>query len=192
MTLYARSDVMSVSIPVSSGGCGSTHSRPVHKGAPARDFRLDCPGCENFLKGGGRQVLHITQGSKELGIPTHQEWVADCDPQWAATPEAVADTPDERTYTAKRDKMGSEELEWIRALAAAKQAGIDIPQNAMELLNRRLPLALSQSGNSEHSNVLTSPEYGLDDLSINKLKAMCKEQGLPTSGTRAQLIDRLS
>ena len=81
MTLYARSDVMSVSIPVSSGGCGQSHSRPVHQGAPARDFRLDCPGCENFLKGGGRQVLHITQGSKELGIATHQEWVADCDPQ---------------------------------------------------------------------------------------------------------------
>jgi hypothetical protein len=187
MTLYARSDVMSVSVPVSSGGCGHTHSRPVHKGAPVRDFRLDCPGCENFLKGGGRQVLHITQGSKELGIPTHQEWVADCDPQWAATPEAVPDTPDERTYTAKRDKIGRDELDMINALAAAKQAGIDIPQNAMDLLARKLPNAIIGQGHQ-----VTVPEYGLEDLSINKLKAMCKEQGLPTSGTRAQLIERLS
>src|ERR1700684_334669 len=108
MTLYARSDLMSVSIPVTSGGCGPPHSRPVRKGAPAKDFRLDCPGCENFLKGGGRTVLHVTQGSKELGIPTHQEWVADCDPCWGATPESVPETPDERTYTAKRDKVASQ------------------------------------------------------------------------------------
>jgi hypothetical protein len=149
---------------------------------------LDCPGCENFLKGGGRKVLHVTQGSKELGIPTHQEWVADCDPQWSATPESIPDTPDERTYVAKRDKMGHEELEMINALAAAKQAGINIPENAMDLLQRRLPTALNIAGQAQ----VTVPEYGLDDLSINKLKAMCKEQGLPTSGTRAQLIDRLS
>src|ERR1700722_20579221 len=188
MALYARSDGMSVSVPVSSGGCGKTHSRPVHKGAPDRYFKLDCPGCEHFLKGGGRQVLHITQGSKELGIPTHQEWVAACDPQWAATPEAIPDTPDERQYVAKHDKMGHEELEMINALAAAKQAGINIPENAMDLLQRRLPSALNFASQAQ----VTVPEYGLDDLSVNKLKAMCKEQGLPTSGTRAQLIDRLS
>lgn len=189
MTLYARSDLMSVSIPVSSGGCGQTHSRPVHKGAPAREFRLDCPGCENFLKGGGRTVLHVTQGNKELGIPTHQEWVADCDPCWGATPESVPDTPDERTYVAKKDKIGRDELDMINALAAAKQAGIDIPANAMDMLSRRLPFALQQAGQTQ---TVAVPEYGLDDLSVNKLKAMCKEQGLPTSGTRAQLIDRLS
>jgi hypothetical protein len=150
---------------------------------------LDCPGCENFLKGGGRKVLHVTQGSKELGIPTHQEWVADCDPQWSATPESVPDTPDERQYVAKRDKLGHEELEMIQALAAAKAAGINVPENAMELLQRRLPGALV--GVSQQDMHLV-PDYGLDDLSVNKLKAMCKEQGLPTSGTRAQLIERLS
>ena len=187
MTLYARSDVMSVSVPVQSGGCGHTHSRPVHKGAPARDFKLDCPGCENFLKGGGRQVLHITQGNKELGIATHQEWVAACDPQWAATPEAVPDTPDERTYTSKRDKLGKEQLEMINAIAVARQAGIDLPQETVDMLTRKLPGVLG--GNGQATAVL---EYGLDDLSINKLKTMCKEQGLPISGTRAQLIERLS
>src|SRR5580698_6953669 len=65
MTLYARSDLMSVSVPVASGGCGGTHSRPVRDGAPARDFRLDCPGCETFLKGGGRTVLTTVPGDKE-------------------------------------------------------------------------------------------------------------------------------
>lgn len=189
MTLYARSDLMSVSVPVSSGGCGSSHSRPVHKGAPARDFRLDCPGCENFLKGGGRKVLHITQGSKELGIPTHQEWVADCDPCWAATPESVPDTPDERTYVAKRDKMGREDLDMMNSLAAIKQAGFDIPDNVMESFQRRIPGVLAQTQTQAQ---IQAPQYGLEDLSVNKLKAMCKEQGLPTSGTRAQLIERLS
>jgi hypothetical protein len=184
MTLYARSDLMSVSVPVSSGGCGQTHSRPVRKGAPAKDFRLDCPGCENFLKGGGRTVLHVTQGSKELGIPTHQEWVADCDPCWGATPESVPETPDERTYTAKRDKVASQDLEKLQAFAAIKAAGLEIPSNVMTMLEEQYP-QLARGG---HHDI----EYGLEDLSINKLKALCKEQGLPTSGTRAQLIERLS
>jgi hypothetical protein len=36
----------------------------------------------------------------------------------------------------RRKQLGSEELEMIKALAAAKAAGIDIPANAMWLLER--------------------------------------------------------
>ena len=59
MVLFARSDVMSVSVPVGSGGCGRPggHSRPVIKGAPAKTFKLDCPPCESFLKGDRKQKI---------------------------------------------------------------------------------------------------------------------------------------
>jgi rubrerythrin len=50
MTLYARADVMHVSVPLANGGCGEPHSRPVHHGAPDKDWGLTCPKCETFLK----------------------------------------------------------------------------------------------------------------------------------------------
>jgi SAP domain len=188
MALYARSDVMSVSVPIASGGCGSTHSRPVHNGAPARDFELICAGCENFLKGGGRQVLRQNPIDKETRTGGELRRVTDVDPQWSATPDSVPDTPDESTYTSKRDKLGREQLEWVRAVAAAKEAGLDLPPEAVAMLNRRLPNVLGGNGQS----VIEAPKYGLDDLSTEKLKAIAKSQGLPTSGSRAQLIERLS
>jgi hypothetical protein len=50
MVLYARSDVMSATVPVESGGCGHTHSRPVLNGKPDKVFKIECQGCENYLR----------------------------------------------------------------------------------------------------------------------------------------------
>jgi hypothetical protein len=133
-------------------------------------------------------VLVTTPADKENGIPSTQKRVADCDPCWAAMPESVPPTPDEQQYTSKRNKLGAEELEWIRALAAARQAGIGIPDAAREMLQRRLPGFEVEAARDERA----APQYSLDDLSQAKLKQMCKDQGLPFNGTRAQLIERLS
>jgi hypothetical protein len=187
MALYGRSDLMSVSVPVTSGGCGQTHSRPVRNGVPNRDFRLDCPACEGFLKGGGRTVLTTVPGDKENGVPQSQKRVADMDPCWGASPESVPDTPDEKQYTSRRNKLGAEQLEWVRALAAAKQAGIEIPPMAMEMLSRRLP-GIVQGEVREPE----TPRYSLGDLSTEKLRQMCKDQSLLVTGSRMQLIERLS
>jgi hypothetical protein len=157
---------------------------------PAKEFELQCEGCENFLKGGGRQVLKQNPIDKETRTGGELVRVTDVDPQWGATPESAPETPDEQTYVAKRNKQGQDELQMIQALAFAKQAGIEIPANAMEMLNRRLPGVLG--GNGKATAVIEAPEYGLDDLSTEKLKAIAKSQGLPTSGSRAQLIERLS
>lgn len=90
MTLYARADLQSVSIPVTSGGCGQTHSRPVDKwGHPDPIFALDCPGCEHFLKGGGKTVIRVTPGNKEYQIPSRMDRVPDLDPVWANSPESI-------------------------------------------------------------------------------------------------------
>jgi hypothetical protein len=221
VVLYARSDLMSVSVPVTSGGCGSTHTRPVRDGVPARDFRLDCPGCEAYLKGGGRMILKTIPGDKENGIPQSQKRVADCDPCWGATPESVPSTPDEEQYTTKRNKLGAEELEWIRALAAARQAGIGIPDAAREMLQRRLPgfevgtqvdcvnghpndvgikfcgeCGISMLAEKVEKVVDVDPPFeepdDLSGFSIATLKSMCRQQNLPANGTKAQLIERLS
>jgi SAP domain len=223
VTLYARSDLMSVSVPVTSGGCGKSHNRPVRNGVPAREFRLDCPGCEAFLKGGGRTVIVNTPPDKEHGIPGSQKRVADMDPCWGGSPESVPETPDEVQYTRKRNKLGAEELEWIRAIAAAKQAGLELPDEAKAMLSQRLPgfgvvdgevicpqghanapglkfcgecgSKMDVRGAVETPNThLTQglPEDSLSKLNISDLKSLCRQQGLPVGGKKADLVARLS
>lgn len=142
MTLYARSDLMSVSVPVSSGGCGAGHSRPVTRGAPAKEWKLQCPPCESFLKGGGRTTLKYTPGDLKNGITPTQERVADCDPCWSTSPEAIPLTPDESRVSATRAERGAQQIQMIQALAALRSTGIEVPAEAMWLLERELPDSL--------------------------------------------------
>src|ERR1700690_444615 len=103
MSLFARSDLMSVSIPVTSGGCGASHSRPVRNGTPAQEWMLDCPDCESYLRGDGKsRILRVTPGDPKSGIPAKQERVADCDPHWSSTADSVPLTPDEQRVNATR------------------------------------------------------------------------------------------
>jgi hypothetical protein len=50
VAVYARSDVMSVTLSSVHGGCGNVHSRPVKDGAPVRYWKLECGKCEDFLR----------------------------------------------------------------------------------------------------------------------------------------------
>lgn len=213
MTLFARSDLMSVAVPVASGGCGTTHTRPVRNGVASKTWRLDCQPCETFLKGGGRTRLQYSPGDKETGLLPRQERVADSDPCWSATEESVPDTPDEMVHVRRRKQLGEQELEMIKALAAAKAAGIDIPVNAAWLLERNFDSRILK-GTTEcpdgHENTsgsqfcsscglpmagrvpkaeLSAPEPV--KKSLRELRAMCQSAGLPEYGTKAQIMERL-
>lgn len=216
MTLYARSDLMSVSIPSTSGGCGDSHSRPVVKGSPARDWRLDCPHCEAYLKGSRKpQILKTTPGDPKLGIPSKQERVADCDPHWSSTPESVPLTPDEQSVNATRTERAGHQIQMIQALAALRAAGTEIPFETAWLMDRELPSAFIKGSVvcvNGHDNVAGTKFCGecavsmseqkeieaplkdipLDALHVATLKKMCREQGLSDKGTKQQLIGRLS
>lgn len=139
MTLYARSDLMSVSIPATSGGCGNTHSRPVKAGVPARTWGLDCPDCETHLRGDRKmKIIRTIPGDKDRGIPSRLEHIPDSDPHWSSTPEAVPLTPDEQHVHKLRAEQGKQQLDMLSAYASLKQGGIDIPEQAQWLINRTL------------------------------------------------------
>jgi len=140
MPLYARSDLMSVSIPSTSGGCGDSHSRPVVRGAPAKDWELDCPSCEAYLRGARKpQILKTTPGDPKLGIPAKQERVADADPHWSSTPESIPLTPDEQATNAVRTERATHQIQMIQALAALRAAGTEIPFETEWMMKRELP-----------------------------------------------------
>ena len=96
MTLYARADVISVCVPVASGGCGTTHIRPVRNGAPAQQFKLDCPGCENFLRAdiartGNKRVRTV---NADNGMRLAERFLG----LWGATPDTIPEAPDQEQH----------------------------------------------------------------------------------------------
>jgi len=93
MTLHARSDVVSVSVPVESGGCGQAHIRPVINGAPAKDWVLDCFACEQFLRAdiaasGNKKLRTVNENA---GMKLADRYVG----LWGSTVNTVPETPDE-------------------------------------------------------------------------------------------------
>ena len=218
MTLYARSDVASITVPVGSGGCGSTHSRPVIKGAPAKIFKLDCPDhCEPYLRGDRRQKKLVYQIDSKTGQTVRQERVADSDPMFSSTPDTIPLTPDEDRTNTTRQERGRMQIEMIQALAAMRATGIQVPPEAMWLLEREIPenvlrgtvLCVNQHDNPAGlkfcgecgvsmaaRGAIAPPEdepagVDLDRLHPQTLKKMCRDAGLPSSGSKHDLIGRL-
>jgi len=219
VVLYARRDVCSVSIPVTSGGCGETHSRPVRNGAPSEEFKLTCPTCEGYLKGDRKpKVLRTIPGNKEAGIPARQERVSDADPMWSSTPDTVPLTPDEIQVNHVIKERGEQQLKALESLIALKSAGIDVTTRPDVLfflqksgLNDAVihgsvvcPLGHDNTAgvkfcgecgvsmNEQKEITATVDDIPLSRLHIATLKAKCREAGLSDKGRKDELIARLT
>lgn len=181
MSLYARSDLMSVSIPKTSGGCGATHTRSVTRGAPAKVWKLDCQPCERYLRGDDKpKVIKVIPGDKDQGIPSRMEHVADSDPHWSTTPEGIPATPDEQHVNKIRAERGTAQLQQLSALAALQQAGLKIPDEAFWLLSQNFDQRIIK-GTTICSN-------GHDNPAGVKF---CNECGLPMATDAKDLIPAL-
>lgn len=223
MTLYARSDVMGVNISAENGGCGRPggHTRPVIKGAPAKTFKLDCPPCESYLKGDRKPRILKYHIDSKTGQSVRQERIADSDPMWSSTPDTTPLTPDEDRTNTTRQERGRMQIEMIQALAAMRATGIQVPAEAMWLLEREIPEGVLRGTvvcASGHDNAAgtkfcsecgismaargaigrAGDDTGLDDVAVDlsllhvaSLKKMCRERELPDKGSKDVLIGRL-
>lgn len=223
MVRYARSDVMGAYVSVAHGGCGQQHTRPVRNGAPVKIWALDCARCEPYLSGSTRpKIIKNYPGDPKNGIPPRQEWVADAHPMWSSTQDTIPLTPDEQAVNATRRERGTQQLQMIQALSALRASGLDIPPEAMWLLESELPPGVLRgtmvcpAGHDNPAGVKFCGECGagmtssraveaalpvdpvppvdlipLASLHIATLKKKCRDQGLPDSGTKDQLIRRL-
>ncbi len=219
MARYARSDVMSVNIPSASGGCGRPggHSRPVIKGAPVKVWKLECPQCESVLSGAGKPKLLKYQIDKNTGQTVRQERVVDADDRWSSTPDTIPLTPDEERTNTTRQERGRMQIEMIQALAAMRATGIQVPPEAMWLLEREIPEGVLRGTvlcANQHDNpagvkfcgecgvsmaargVIAPPEdepaaVDLGRLHPQTLRKMCRDAKLPDKGSKDDLIGRL-
>jgi hypothetical protein len=217
---YARSDVMSVNIPSASGGCGRPggHSRPVIKGAPVKVWKLECPQCEAVLSGSGKPRILKYQIDSKTGQSVRQERILDADDRWGTTPDTIPLTPDEERTNTTRTERGRMQIEMIQALAAIRATGLQIPAEAMFLLEREIPegvlrgTILCANGHDSPAGLKFCGECGIsmaargaiappepDEPAVvdlgrihpQTLKKMCREKGLPDKGSKDDLIGRL-
>jgi hypothetical protein len=178
--LCARSDVSHVAISVDAGGCGASHSRPVTNGAPEEVWKLNCPQCESFLRG---------------------------DPLWSATEAEIPETYDEQTRREDEEKRGNRAREKARetldvrmvdmmelmSKRSAQEAGVD-PELIARLVQEQVAKVLAEKQISPPEPEPESepePELDLDKLHWKTLQKMCKQKGLPETGSREDLVKRL-
>ena len=206
-----------MALSLGENGCGATHSRPVTHGSPAKVFRLDCEPCEQFLRGDRRpKVLRYDIDPKTRTV-TGQSRVADADPMFSSTPDTIPLTPDEARTNSVRSERGAQQIQMIQALAALRATGIEVPPEALWLLERELPAGVlkgtvlcadghdnqagtkfcGQCGISMAAKGAISPpadaepQIDLGRLHVATLRKKCRDAGLPDKGTKDALIGRL-
>ena len=200
-------------------GCGAAHTRPVTHGAPAKVFQLDCPPCESYLRGDRRHKKLVYEKDSKTGQILRQARVADADPMWGPTPDSAPLTPDETRTNEVRSERGRMQIEMLQALAALRSTGVEVPPEAMWLLERELPAGVLKgtivcaSGHDVPAGTKFCPECGvsmaargaitppegppgepeidLERVHPQTLKKMCREAGLPDKGSKDALIGRL-
>jgi hypothetical protein len=98
MPVFARSDVLCVTVSRHHGGCGEVHRRPVTQdGEPATLWKLDCPLCQAHL--------------------AH-------DPLWSGNQGTIPATPDEDTAIENSNTLFSRNRDDIMTMALARLAGL--------------------------------------------------------------------
>src|ERR1700677_2156302 len=109
MGLSGRNDVMSVAVPLSAGGCGAMHSRPVADGVAADEWNIEsvCVVCAAALRG---------------------------DPLWAAMPSEIPETPDEKTIREDAEKRGERQIKKSQERLSVPQG--ELNEKLVELLAR--------------------------------------------------------
>lgn len=217
--LYARSDLCAINIPSASGGCGRNggHTRPVIKGAPVKVWKLECPQCESVLKGDRKQKILRYHVNPQTGQAVRQERIPDSDDRWSSTPDTIPLTPDEERTNKTRSERGSMQIQMLQALAAIRATGVQVPAEAMWLLEREIPAGVLQgtvlcANNHDVPAGLkycgecgismaargaidaapeSAPVIPLDSLHVATLRKMCRERKLPDNGSKEALIGRI-
>lgn len=173
MTIFARSDIL-------EEGCravpGSSHVRPRKgNGEPVPVWGIDCPPCEVALA---------------------------ADPRWSKTRFRIPLTPDETEEAAEAQKMAEAALhqqqlmlarQASEAAMAAKFGGLEptVPDGDLVITTA----ANNVTGKAAASQPLVArrnPAADYGGLTRAELQELCRDHGLATSGSKAELIRRLA
>lgn len=217
MTVYARSDVTCVALSKAHGGCGEVHSRPVVDGAPVKLWSLTCHSCEDHLRSDSlwsSTISEIPETYDEKSVREDQERRGQRE-QADATAHALerlAHLGDLPTVLGRMVELmtGQQPQAAIQASQAMAQLCQNGHANAahtkfcgecgtpLEDIGTNGPVQVIQAtpevtkGDDPETVADPSPEAAsYDAQTVAELREAAKTLGVSTSGTKAELIDRL-
>jgi len=112
MSVWARSDLASITVSAAHGGCNSVHSRPAPGGNPVKTWKLECALCEPYLS---------------------------TDPLFSTSLADLPETPDEVKGREDFAKRGATDRDNVLAIAMAKLAGVELPQTIRQAISGASP-----------------------------------------------------
>jgi len=202
MSVYARSDICAVSISAAHGGCGHGHARPVENGAPAKTWILDCPQCSDYLR--HDSLWSVTAAE----IPeTHDEKNArtDFERRGAKDKDAVLTLALARLAGFSASDLPESLTRMISGIPAHVAAEMECPNGHGQPPGRKFcgqPMRgnvakAALSSPRKPAQAPPSPEppgrpRRLRDARLDELQDLARGRGVDDSGTRGDLIARLS
>lgn len=210
MTVYARSDIAAVTISAAHGGCNKTHSRPVTGGAPVHPWQLDCPPCEDHL----RHDPHWSATASEIP-ETHDETKAreDFDRRGARDKDAIMTLALARLAGIAASELPESLTRMVSGapLHVPVQGQVECPAGHAQAPGHKFcgecgqpmsgppaaalaavpqePAASPPAATADQAPVKVSR---LRDANLGTLRSLARGNSLDDSGTRAELITRLS
>jgi hypothetical protein len=173
MTVYAPTDVQSITIPTDRGGCGQSHE--AGELAPGRRFSIDCPACEPLIVG-----LRTGWAATPIGVHLTPDEIAEDE-----AAEALAIRERNRTW-AQRGPAGGQDgpartpsmLELFAAASADERAALAAMLNAQPA-----PVEPPPSTGDSDSDTATSPESSTDEPGATKARRPpAKKTAPPAAG----------
>jgi hypothetical protein len=211
MVLYAASNVMAVTVPAEAGGCvpTTTHRRPVLNGVPVHPWGLECPPCEDFLR------LHQPdQWSATLSeLPeTYDETKAreDFEKRGARDKDALMTLIMAKSVGIDPSQLPESLTRMVTGMPLHIPGLLECPNGHASPAGQRFcgecgaPMsagvakaALEAPGRppappaGEGAAGAGEKKRRISDLRLDELQAVARSRGVPTGGTRRDLIVRL-
>lgn len=199
MTLYARSDLAAVAVSGDHGGCGEIHRRPVVAGAPAKVWALNCHPCEDFLRSDSLWTTQVTT------IPeTADETAAREDIEKRGSVEQAQGVADALGQLAKLGDLPAILGQFMQFMTTGQIApaapigapAADIVATPEASRAPQLPPVVQPEPEPEpepefEAQTETAPQLNLDNLTINELREIAKQNGVPITRSRDDQIAAL-
>jgi hypothetical protein len=188
MTLYARSDLAAVAVSGDHGGCGEVHRRPVVAGAPARVWALNCHPCEDFLRSDSLWTTQVTTIPETIDETNARE-----DVEKRGALEQAQSTADALSQLAKLGDLPAilgQFMQFMTTGNIAPAAPVGAP--AADIVATPEPSRAPQLSATVQTPVQAEPVKpetpDLDTLTINELREIAKQHGVPITRSRDDQI----
>jgi hypothetical protein len=186
MTLYARSDLVAVTVSADHGGCGSVHARPVVGGAPAKVWMLKCHPCEDFLRSDSLWSSQVTTIPETIDEKSSRE---DVEKRGAVEQaQGVADALGQLAKLGDLPAILGQFMQYMTTGQIAPAVPIGAPA-ADIVATPEAPRAPQLPPVQAEPVGLVKPD--LDSMTINELREIAKQHGVPITRSREDQIAAL-